>query len=151
MKTFFFITLLLLNQASASETISKTLMKEWTQFKSLVNELKPDGTIDGYTMYREYGEMTLLWETSEVFKDSERIRFFMLRNDGTPFAITYHKNDYIDPGRVVLRRFIGPEPTGWINHTIDFGTGEYLGSQGNEPELTKEEMKMIKKWGITLF
>lgn len=147
--TFVFLVLLtVLSQAFGSDAISETLMKEWSTFRSKVDTIEPQGDIGGYMLYRDYNDMTLLWRTSSDTADNEVIRFFMQRNDGTVFAVTYHKSDIIVPGRIVLRRFVGTEPTGWINHTIDFNTGEYLGSQGQKPLLMKNEKKMMKEWGI---
>jgi len=124
-------------------------MKEWTHFRALVDKTEPQGDIGGYMLYRDYQNMTLLWKTSADKNENEVIRFFMLRPDGMVFAVTYHKSDIIHPGRIVLRRFVGTEPTGWINHTIDFTTGEYLGTQGQSPDTSSEEKKMMKDWGIS--
>lgn len=137
-------------QAFGNE-ISETLMSEWKTFRAKVDQIEPHGDIGGYMLYRDYADMTLLWRTSTEDRDNEVIRFFMQRSNGTIFAITYHKSDIIAPGRVVLRRFVGGEPTGWINHTIDFSSGEYLGSQGQKPELQAGEKKMMKEWGIRFF
>lgn len=126
-------------------------MKEWSNFRTLVDTLEADGDVGGYMDFKKYGEMTLLWRTSDNTNDNEVIRFFRTRPGHQSFAVTYHKSHIIVPGKVVLRRFIGPEPTGWINHTIDFETGEYLGRQGFTPSLTKAEKKLLKDWDITEF
>lgn len=147
----FLMLISIFGQAFGNETISKTLMKEWNTFRAQVDTLTPDGDIGGYMLYREYQDMTLLWRTSSDTNDNEVIRFFMKRDDGAIFAVTYHKSNIIAPGRVVLRRFVGNEPTGWINHTIDFTTGEYLGSQGQATIITAKEKKMMKDWGIRNF
>lgn len=131
-----------------NDSISKTLMNEWKTFRNKVDTIEPQGDIGGYMLYRDYQDMTLLWRTSTEIGDNEVIRFFMERPDGGIFAVTYHKSDIIAPGRVVLRRFVGTEPTGWINHTIDFNTGEYLGSQGQKTSILSNEKKMMKEWGI---
>lgn len=144
----FLVQLGILTQVFANDFISQTLMKEWTTFRTQVNEITPDGDVGGYMLYREYGDMTLLWRTFEGEEENEVIRFFMQRKDGVVFAVTYHKSDIIVPGRIVLRRFVGTEPVGWINHTIDFNSLEYLGSQGFKPEITSQEKAMMKKWGI---
>lgn len=152
MKKFILAFILLIaGQVFANDTISQTLIKEWTHFHGLVDKIQPQGDIGGYMLYRDYQDMTLLWRTSSDANENEVIRFFMLRPNGEVFAVTYHKSDIINPGRVVLRRFVGTEPTGWINHTIDFATGEYLGSQGNDPKLLAAEKKMMEEWGITKF
>lgn len=138
-------------QIFASEKISQTLMNEWTHFRTMVDTIKPEGDIGGYMLYRDYADMTLLWRTSSETGENEVIRFFMQRSNGLVFAVTYHKSDIINPGRTVLRRFVGNEPTGWINHTIDFVTGEYLGTQGQEATLSVAEKKMMKEWNIKSF
>lgn len=151
MKKLIFVLMFLTSQAFASSEIAFTILKEWKYFRAEVSTLEPQGDIGGYMLYREYGEMTLLWRTSESMDDNEVIRFFMYRNDGTVFAVTYHRSDIIVPGRMVIRRFIGTEPTGWINHTVDYQTGDYLGSQGTGTELTKKEVALLKEWHITTF
>jgi hypothetical protein len=151
MKKLLLLFILFLNHSFASEQMAQTLIREWNQLANYVQELKPDGSIDGYTMFREFADVTLLWETSEVFQGRERIRFYQERNNGSSFAVTYHRSGIIIPERMVLRRFIGPEPTGWINHTVDLATGEYLGSQGQLPKLSTREKKLLKEWGISHF
>ena len=147
---FAFVMLLsLAGQAFGNDAISETLMKEWTTFRAQVDTIKPEGDVGGYMLYRNYQDMTLLWRTSSDSAENEVIRFFMKRSDGSVFAVTYHKSDVIVPGKVVLRRFVGTEPIGWINHTIDFNSGEYLNSQGETPILTAQEKKMMKDWGIS--
>lgn len=144
----FLFAVTMAGQIFANDTISKTIQKEWTIFRAQVDLIEPEGDIGGYMLYRDYADMTLLWRTSTDANDNEVIRFFMRRANGEIFAVTYHKSDVIVPGTVVLRRFVGTEPTGWINHTIDLTTGEYLGSQGQKPTLTSAEKKMMKQWGI---
>lgn len=152
MKKFLIVLFLAFaGQSFGNETIAKTILKEWKTFRSQVDVLEPHGDIGGYMLYRDYQDMTLLWLTSPDANDNEVIRFFMERTNGDIFAVTYHRSHIIVPGRVVLRRFVGREPTGWINHTIDMNTGDYLGSQGQKPELTASEKKMMKEWGIHNF
>lgn len=149
MKKIILVFIILIGQAFANENISQTLMKEWSQFRNMVDKVEAEGDVGGYMLYRDYQDMTLLWRTSSNSNENEVIRFFMLRTDGMVFAVTYHKSNIIMPGTTVLRRFVGTEPTGWINHTVDFSTGEYLGSQGQEPTITATEKKMMKEWGIS--
>lgn len=153
MKRFILICLFLMGNALAQndQQISETLKEEWQEYRLMVDSLKADGDVGGYMLFKTYGEMILLWRTSEGTEDNEVIRFYMMRSLGVSFAVTYHKSNLIIPGKVVLRRFIGPEPTGWINHTIDYDSGEYLGSQGTHPEITSREKKMMDEWGITVF
>lgn len=153
MKKLLFALVLLSTQAFGqnAETISKTLQSEWSEFRSHVETLEADGDIGGYMEYKEFGEMTLLWRISDEPSDNEVIRFYMDRPGIKSFAVTYHKSHQIVEGKTVLRRFVGTEPTGWINHTIDFVTGDYLGQQGYFPYgLKDEELDMMKEWNITL-
>jgi len=155
MKKFIFLFAIVLSQVFtplySQDQKAETLKSEWNRFRNEVETINPDGDIGGYMLYRDYQDMTLLWRTSFDPNENEVIRFFMKRDDGTVFAVTYHKSDIIIPGRQVLRRFVGTEPTGWINHTIDFETNEYLGTQGQRPQLTSSEKSMMKKWGIKNF
>ncbi len=153
MKKMLLICLFLIGNAFAQpdRQIAETLREEWQEYRLLVDSLSADGDVGGYMLFKNYGEMILLWRTSQGSQDNEVIRFYMMRSLGTSFAVTYHKSNLIVPGKVVLRRFIGPEPTGWINHTIDYDSGEYLGSQGTQPSLTSREKKMMNEWGITVF
>ena len=154
MKKLLSILLLLLaltTQAFGNDQISESLIKEWKALKTKTSQISADGELGGYMFYKEYGNLTLLWRTSEDMTENEVIRLFLEKKSGENFVITYHKSDIIAPGRTVLRRFVGGEPTGWINHTIDFVTGSYLGSQGQAPSLTTEEKKLMKDWSIENF
>lgn len=150
-KSLIFIASLLSFQslAFADKDVSYILQEEWTRLRAHVEDLKPEGDIGGYMDFKTYGKVTLLWRLSEDGTDNEVIRFYKNRKGDDHFAITYHKSDHIIDGRTVIRRFIGPEPTGWINHTIDYNTGEFLQRQGYFPELSGDEYKLMKEWNIT--
>jgi hypothetical protein len=152
MRKLFFIFLLLSAQfmAQASEP-SQIIQSEWQESRELVSTLKADGDVGGYMLYKDYSDMKLLWRTNDQQDENEVIRFFRLRASGTVFSVTYHKSDVIIPGRTVIRRFIGTEPTGWVNHTVDFHSGEYLGQQGFAPNLTREEENILHDWAIENF
>lgn len=147
----FLVLISLFSQSLANENISKTIMSEWKNFRTKVDTIEPQGDIGGYMLYREYGKVTLLWRTSSDSADNEVIRFFLPNPNGLDFAVTYHKSDVIVPGKVVLRRFIGTEPTGWINHTVELGTGKYLGKQGVSSPLSTEQQQLLKEWRIQNF
>jgi hypothetical protein len=154
MKKLLFALVLLSSQAFAQnvEAISKSLRIEWSEFRMMVETLEADGDIGGYMEFKEFGEMTLLWRTSDNPSDNEVIRFYMDRPGIKSFAVTYHRSHHIVDGKTVIRRFVGTEPAGWINHTIDFVTGEYLGHQGYFPyDLKESELNMMRDWGITLY
>ncbi len=145
------VVMSLFSQVFANEQISKKLQSEWAGLKAKTAALVADGELGGYMFYKEYGNLTLLWRTSEDKNENEVIRLFLEKNNGVHFVITYHKSDLIVPGRQVLRRFVGTEPVGWINHTIDLESGDYLGTQGQAPILTSEEKKLMKDWSIENF
>lgn len=153
MKKILFALLLLSSQvfAQSAETVSKTLQSEWSEFRSYVETLEADGDVGSYMDYKEFGDMTLLWKISDEANGHEVIRFFMDRPGVKSFVVSYYRTPHIIQGKTILRRFVGTEPTGWINHTIDFVTGDYIGQQGSFPySLREEELNMMKEWGITL-
>ncbi|EQC43731.1 hypothetical protein [Bacteriovorax sp. Seq25_V] len=131
-----------------SDPDAKTLMEEYQRFRTLVSTMKPDHLVGGWYKAKEYDGMTLMWNLGDEITDREVIRFFRKKYDGSIFAVTYHRSDYIVDGRIVLRRFVGPEPTGWVNHTIDYETGEELGSQGWWPTLDKSDEAFLNEWKI---
>ena len=135
--------------ALTGEEISENLQGEWSKFRTLVETLEADGDIGGYMDFKRYEDVTLLWRIDDDFTGNEVVRFYIPREGRLEnFAVTYHKSTSIIDGRVVLRRFVGPEPTGWINYTIDYETGEYLGSQGFTPRLLENEVVFLREWGI---
>ena len=96
-----------------------------------------------------------MWKLVDEESDSfhEAIRLYIKPTDSQPsFAVTYHKTTIIVPETVVLRKFIGPEPTGWRNDTINYTTGEYLGTQGSSRVRLSDQIKSIlTRWNITPF
>lgn len=131
---------------------SAVLMSEWSKFRKMVETLEPDEEVAGYYKSKAFGDVLLMWRISEDSSDDEVIRFYVEREgEEKYFNVTYHKNKSIVPGRQVLRRFLGTEPSGWKNHTIDFNSGEYLGSQGAwRPDVSEKNMEVLNEWGITL-
>ena len=127
---------------------AKTLMTEYQEFRSMVSNMEHDYLVGGWYKAKDFGETTLMWNLGDDLSDREVIRFFRRKADGSVFTVTYHRSDYIVDGRIVLRRFVGPEPTGWINHTIDYETGEQLGSQGWWPIFDESDHDFMKKWGF---
>ncbi|EQC51477.1 hypothetical protein [Bacteriovorax sp. DB6_IX] len=132
----------------ANADLAKTIMNEYQDFREMVSNLKEDRLVGDYYKAKQYPDVLLLWNLRDDINDHEVIRFFRYREDGTPFAVTYHRSSYIVDGRIVLRRFVGPEPSGWENHTIDYLTGEYLGRQGFDPYLSKDEKQFLIDWNI---
>lgn len=148
MKKLVFLLLVPFFAFAEISEISKTILNEYEDFREMVSNLKEDRLVGDYYKAKQYPDVLLMWNLREDIKDHEVIRFFKKRNDGTAFAVTYHRSSYIVDGRIVLRRFVGTEPTGWINHTIDYETGEYLGSQGFDPYLLDSEKKFLIDWNI---
>lgn len=126
---------------------AQILLKEYAQLKAKVLTLTPDGDVGGYFKFKNYGDVKLMWR----FSRNEVIRLFYRKSDSI-FAVTYYVSQDIVDERIVLRRFYGQEPLLWRNDTIDYNTGEYLGMQGmEEPELSKEDLEIMKQWGLTAF
>ncbi len=151
MKRFLLILCLGLSQALAQTEVSQVLFQEWERFRTLVGTLEPEGQVGGVYNVRRYGRMELLWKVSADDRQNEVIRFFLDREGMGAFSVTYHKSRQIVPGRLVLRRFLGPEPTGWVGYTVDWETGAVLGRQGSSrPILNQDEEAMLREWGITL-
>lgn len=150
MKYIFAILMLFSGALNAEPSHSEILLQEWSSLRKMVGELVPDGEIGGYYSTKSFDGVTLMWRTRGE-KGDEVIRLFFDKKleDGRYFHVTYYKNDYIVEGRTVLRRFLGLEPSGWGNHTIDFETGDYLGSQGNtKPTINEEQQKILDEWNI---
>ncbi len=144
------------SQEITAEGVPYILTEEFNRLRSFVAQLKPDGDVGGYYWKKDYGDHLLLWkleESEDARAYHEVIRLYASRGeDQKPFAVTYHKTTGIIDGLMVLRRFIGPEPTGWRNDTIDYQTGEYLGSQGfRRLWLQDEDLRILKRWNITPF
>lgn len=137
----------------SAEEISQILQKEWSQLRQVVENLEPDGKVGGYYEEKVYEGYSLMWKISDDPADNEVIRFYADRPDSNKaFTVTYHKSHAIVPGRVVIRRFLGTEPYGWKNHTIDYHTGEYLGTQGAwRPDVNEKEESILEQWGILPF
>ncbi|NJL24052.1 MAG: hypothetical protein HC902_01940 [Calothrix sp. SM1_5_4] len=55
------------------------------------------------------------------------------------------------PGRMVIRRLVGPSSGAWRVDTVDAYTGEPLGSQGVKlPYLDSRDLEIMKIWGVGL-
>lgn len=138
--------------AHASGEIAARVHAEYSRLRALVSTLEPEFEVGGYLKGKSYGDHELLWHISEDPADSEVIRIFRDKAGHESFDVTFHRNQAIVPGRTVIRRFVGPNPTGWRNDTIDAETREYLGSQGTRrPRLDPREEEILRKWDIELF
>ena len=130
------------------ETASRKLIDEYQQLRTVVSQIQPDNQDEGpYLKQKDYGNYVLLWslaDTNSNISTNERIRIYIpSQGDHQDFAVTYVKSTMIAPGQVVLRKFIGPEPSGWRNDTVDYATGEYLGRQGSSWITIPEHVKSI--------
>ena len=146
--------------AHASERIAGRLHSEYARLRALVEKLEPEFEVGGYLKGRRYGDHELLWRLAEepgcssahLRCDAEVIRIFRDKAGHESFDVTFHRNQAIVPGRTVIRRFVGPNPTGWRNDTIDADSREYLGSQGaRRPRLDRREEEILRQWDIELF
>lgn len=143
-------------ESQAADSRSAVIQSEFERLYDFVRDLKPDGAIGGFMKHKKIGEHTILWELNyNVDGDglgSDIIRLFNEHTDGTDsFAVSYYRTASIVPGRVVIRRFVGPSIVNWRNDTIDARTGEYLGTQGRQtPLMTADDRKMVQKWKIRL-
>lgn len=135
------------------EFISKTIVAEYNKMRDYVERTKPDGMVGGYLYAKNFGEYKLLWRLAESDGRAEVIRIYRAgENYGQGFSVTYHKNRMIVPGRVVVRRFYGPDAAGWRNDTVDWATGQYLGRQGaRKPGIVASDREIMQKWGLTEF
>lgn len=149
----FLFTLLVaafLHLPSLASTPAEILTEEFDRIQKWILTQTPDGNVGGLYDYVQMDGYLILF-SQEFDKDHDTIRFFLNREaPEKDFAITYHYTRHIVRGRTVIRRFIGPEPTGWRNDTIDVNTGEYLGAQGaRKLRLKPDEQRIIDHWGLT--
>ena len=143
-------------QAQSWDQKAEILQQEFKELRSLVANLTPDYVVGGLYNAKEYEGVTLLWKIDsegDGTGENEVIRFYGERVPPLKdFGVTYHKSYAIVPGEVVLRRFYGPDSTGWRNDTIDFESGEYIGSQGaRTPFLSETDIAIMKNWNLTIF
>lgn len=149
-----FVIFLLSFQSYSFDQTEKSdiILKEYIQLRSKVSQLNPDYKIGDFSNVKRYNNHILLWSLEDDLKYHEVIRIYRDKGKYKGFAIAYHRSASIIDGRVVIRRFIGQEPFGWRNDTIDLDSAEYLGYQGlRKPVLDSIDQEITKEWGITLF
>jgi hypothetical protein len=158
MKTFPFVFLALFFSfvgsapAATQERISKRIYSEFTRLKALAETLEPEFEVGGLLKGKRYGDHELLWRLAEEPGQYDVIRIFRDKPGKDSFDVTFYRADHIVPGRMVIRRFVGPGVSGWRNDTMDLNTGEYLGAQGaSRPRLDQRDLQILKKWDIELF
>jgi hypothetical protein len=130
---------------------AEQLLLEYSSLKQWTSEVQSDGVIGGLYQFVQMDGYKIMF-SQEFDGDHDVIRFFMAREaPRKDFAITYFWSRYIKQDRVVLRRFVGHEPSGWRNDTIDVETLEYLGRQGRRDlRLPEDEESILEQWGIEL-
>ncbi|MEO0335678.1 MAG: hypothetical protein AAF202_04765 [Pseudomonadota bacterium] len=130
---------------------AEQLVKEFNSLKQWALEQEMDGVVGGLYPYVQQDGYIVMF-SKEFDGEHDVIRFFLGRSaPQKDFAVSYYWSRYMFEGRRVLRRFVGPEPTGWRNDTVDVDTFEYLGRQGrSELSLSDEELEILEAWGIEL-
>ena len=156
--SFLFLFFQVAHANNDTQAASEKLIAEYGHLRDAVSRLQPDNNPDDgpYYLQKNYGDYIIMWKLEKEEKDSnyrEVIRFYFKPKEHHPsFAVTYHKTTEIEPGMLVLRKFVGPEPMGWRNDTINYQTGEYLGSQGRRQLSLPEYIKTtLTQWGIEPF
>jgi hypothetical protein len=137
---------------SQAQSKSEILLEEFDRIQNFIEQQEADGVVGGlYPFIQQEGY--ILMSSQEFGTKHDLIRFFMNREGlQKDFAVTYIRSHYLLEGREVLKRFVGYEPTGWRNDTIDVKTGEDLGFQGVESLLLDEEAQsLLQAWDIQLF
>lgn len=144
---FLILALALFTSVARAETdIGQEVRQQFDRMRAVVSKMKPEFAVGGYLNGKSFGDHEVLWHL-EPAGDAEVIRIYRKKKNGQAFDITFHRNDAIVRGRTVIRRFVGPSPTGWRNDTVDADTGEYLGSQGQEePLMDKRDREIFKRW-----
>lgn len=137
---------------ASEEQISRTLQDEFHRLYDLAAKTEPEFEVGGFLNGKSYGDHELLWRLADEPGEYDVIRIFRDKEGSNSFDVTFYRADHIVPGVTVLRRFVGPGISGWRNDTIDYKTGEYLGSQGaRRPALDARDREILKKWKIELF
>jgi hypothetical protein len=145
----FFIAL----PAAASQEISQRIQEEFSRIYAVAEAAEAEYTVGGFMEGKSYGDHELLWRLGSENGGYDIIRIYRDKGDRQQsLGISYYRARHIVPGRTVIRRFVGPDISGWRNDTIDADTGEYLGSQGaRQPSLDRRDRQILKKWGVRLF
>lgn len=139
---------LFVSPARAGQEIGPEIQAQFQRLHSFVSALEPEFTVGGYLKGKSYGDHELLWHLATEPGEAEVIRVYREKGPSEQaFDITFHRNRAIVPGRIVIRRFVGPESTGWRNDTVDEETGDYLGMQGEvNPAVDARDQAILRKW-----
>lgn len=143
----YFILALMLTAFTARAESGSEIRSQYFQLRKTVEGLKPEYDVGGYLSGKRFGDHEILWHLAEELGDAEVIRIYREKKGDQAFNITFHRNNALVPGRRAIRRFVGPERSGWRNDTIDEDTEEYLGSQGEEePRMDARDRAIMKRW-----
>ena len=149
MKAIVLIVGVVISTSAFASPQADQLIAEFEWLKSWAENAEPDGKIGSLYPYVQHDGYVVMF--SEEFDGKHDVVRFLVQREAPvkDFAISYYWSKYIVEGRVVLRRFVGTEPTGWKNHTVDVNTREYLGSQGRRVlNLSDDEKELLQDWGI---
>ena len=131
---------------------SKNLVEDYLELRSKVERIESDGPIGGFGESKQYPDYLLIWKLGDSADKAswEFIRFMVEGAEGEKnFQITYYLSTQIVPGSKVVRRFIGPDQTGWQNVTADYPSGKVIGHQGvSKPRMHPTLYKIIESWGL---
>lgn len=130
--------------------LSEKILSEYKEIEELTHQTEPDYLIAGFTRVKKIGDVKLIWLHAKKENQHQSIRLMKESRDGSMFSVTYHRSSQIFPGRIVIRRFIGHDLGRWVNDTIDYHTGEYLGRQGSIPFMNQEQINFLSDWRIEI-
>lgn len=153
MKIFTLMLAFLPTFALAETDIGDRLRAEYQTLRAFVSKLEPDFEVAGYLLGKSYGDHEILWHLEEDPNESEMIRILRDKGDKEQaFSISFHTGTHIVRDHHVIRRFVGPDMTGWRNDTADSSSGEYFGTQGTRrPSLDTRDREILRDWDIELF
>lgn len=137
--------------AFANNSPSKVLLGEYNRLHKMVQELEPEFEVGGVLKGVKINGVELLWDLASGPSDYDIIRIFVDHPTDPDkfFSVDYYRGTHLIDDHNVVRRFIEPSSSMWVNHTVDFETGEYFGSQGTSFLFLEDfEKKVLKDWGI---
>lgn len=150
--SFVFSLILFVALKGQAGTPASNVKSEYQTLRAHVAQLTPEFEVGGYLKGKAFGDYKLLWRLSSNTEDHEVIRIYRDKGRGQQaLEVAYHRSSEIEPGRRVIRRFIGPAATGWRSDTIDADSGVDLGQQGpSKPYLDGRDLEILKEWGIAI-
>ena len=124
-----FVTALLVLQIpafAARDSRSDVILKEYNRLYELVQTLEPEFEVGGLLKGVKMKGVELLWDLASGPSDYDIIRLFVDHPTDPDkfFSVDYYRGTHLIDGHNVVRRFIEPSSSMWVNHTIDFDTGD---------------------------